>query len=296
MDVIGLGNVVTDLVAAMDEIPAHNSRANITGYKFQGGGMVSTALVALARLGAHVGQMGVIGDDVMGQMAKTELEGYGVDTSRIITQPGGASIFSLVLSYIKDKSRNILNYPGTVRLAFEEMDRDYLASARAVHLAINKPYAKQAAAFCKGRGMVVSLDADIFFEEDLPMLKDVDIFIAAEECYRRLYPAGDWHEHFGDLHARGPGAVVVSFGAQGCKGYDGTGFYEVEAYPVEVVDTTGAGDVFHGAYLYGWLQGWPMEECLRFSSVVASLNCTAVGGRAGIPSLEEAQKALREWA
>ena len=96
------------------------------------------------------------------------------------------------------------------------------------------------------------------------------------------------------IRSEGPEIVIFTLGERGCAGvYDNT-YFELPAFNVKLVDSTGAGDVFHGAFNYAWLQGWEVPECARFSSAVSAIKCTEHGGRAGIPDLKTVQRFLKD--
>ena len=89
--------------------------------------------------------------------------------------------------------------------------------------------------------------------------------------------------------------MVITLGSKGSIGWDGENLIYQEAFPVEAKDTTGAGDVFHGAYIYGTLQGWTMTECMRFASAVSALKCKEVGAQRGIPRMEEVLEFMKDF-
>ncbi len=95
------------------------------------------------------------------------------------------------------------------------------------------------------------------------------------------------------LRAMGPREVVITLGEKGSVGFDGEHFYEQPAFKIKAVDTTGAGDVYHGAYIYALLDGSDMAQCMRFASAVAALNCMHIGAQSGIPTLSAVQKFLK---
>ncbi|MCZ6679310.1 MAG: PfkB family carbohydrate kinase [Candidatus Poribacteria bacterium] len=86
--------------------------------------------------------------------------------------------------------------------------------------------------------------------------------------------------------------AVVTLGERGCVAKWEKGIFAFPAFPVNVIDTTGAGDAFHGGFIYGLLQDWPVEQTIRFASAVAALNCCNLGGRSGLPTVEEVDRFL----
>lgn len=172
----------------------------------------------------------------------------------------------------------------------EEIRRQaaFIQSASYVFLADSKPYSIEAAKVAhEGNGKVV-YDADRYYEQGMPeMLAQCDYLIASEFVYRHLFGQSmEWENNLRQMRAMcRPGAVVVvTLGGKGLVGLDEMGFFQLPAYQVEVVDTTGAGDVFHGAFLAGMIQGMDVRQACRYASAAAAIKCTRIGGRAGIPS------------
>jgi ribokinase len=140
------------------------------------------------------------------------------------------------------------------------------------------------------------MDAGTMRQGSMELVPLVDILIASERFAEPLVGARAGNERaLKTLHELGPGTVVITLGAKGSIGWDGKKVYFQKAYPVTAVDTTGAGDVYHGAYIFGLLQRWPMQECMRFASAVAGLKCREVGARKGIPRLEEVKEFMSRF-
>ena len=146
----------------------------------------------------------------------------------------------------------------------------------------------KAARQAKDLGLKVVLDGGTMREGSLKLVSLVDIVIASERFAEPLVgPGASPEDGLRSLYGLGPKQVVVTLGAKGSIGWDGSEIFVQKAFPIRAVDTTGAGDVYHGAYIYGVLQGWGMGECMRFASAASALKCRAVGAREGIPNLEE---------
>lgn len=294
MDVIGIGTPCVDFLAHIKEFPRANQSTRLLEYSWQGGGKVPTAMVALARLGARGGIIGVVGDCVWGKFCMDDFKRHGLDTSRMIVDHGKEIAFCLVLSDEKDQGRNIIYHPGNVRqLAWGDLDRVYITSGKYLHLAEVTPITRQAALWAKERQVRVVFDADGFSQDIENMLPFIDVFIASEFYYRAVFADEDYEENCRQYAGRGPSIVVFTLGAKGCVGVDGKGFFRMPGFKVDVRDTTGAGDVFHGAFIYGLLQGWDTREVARFANAVAAIKCTRIGGRAGIPDLETVTRFLQ---
>ena len=123
-----------------------------------------------------------------------------------------------------------------------------------------------------------------------------DEVVTSEALEERLAGGDDWRGACEVLREMGPSHVAVTRGARGVVATSDEGSMDIPAFDVEVVDTTGAGDTFHGAFCFGLTQGYGFEDNLVFSSAVAAMKCRKIGGRAGIPGLAEVQAFLRERA
>ncbi len=197
----------------------------------------------------------------------------------------------MVLSDGETKGRSIIYHRGTVRnLSLEDLDRDYITAGKYLHLAQVTPVTRQAAIWTKEKGNIVVFDADGFNEEIREMFPLIDVFIGSEFCYRGLFNDDNYEANCRKIMEKGPSIVVFTFGERGCIGMDSQGFFEEPAFTVPVKDTTGAGDVYHGAFIYGLLQGWSTRKTARFANAVSAIKCTRIGGRAGIPTLSMVEK------
>ena len=287
-----------DLLGVVPHMPGPDEELRMLETRQQGGGEVATALVTLARLGCSVACAGKVGDDAFGNFIRRELDGYGVDTRNLLMEPGALSQASVVLVDRATGQRSILAcVPTFSELLPSQLPPGLIERARVLHLdGVHRAAAPEAAGRARRAGVPVVLDADVLaLEGDISeVLRRTDVLIAS------LAFAGS----FAETRRPGPGhrppAGVWSFGGAGHPG--GAGLPRAgrgergsdhPAFPVEVVDTTGAGDVFHGAYIYGMLQEWELMKTVEFASAVAAIKCTRLGGRTGIPDLKQALRFLR---
>ncbi len=290
LDVVGLGYASWDYLGIVPAPPVFDADTmTLARFASCGGGPVATALVTLARLGARVGYLGVLGDDESGRRVLADLRREGVDVSRVVVRPGVRSHTCLVLVEAGTGRRSILCDRGTLgALPLGDADRAYIARARFLHLDGQfMAAAIVAACWAREAGVCVSLDANRprpRLDELLPL---VDVLVTSATFPAAYTGRDDLAQAMRALQALGPETVVVTLGAQGCAYLEDEQIVRVPGLAVEVVDTTGAGDAFHGAYLLGLLQGWDAARTARFANAVAALNCRALGGRAALPGLEE---------
>jgi sugar/nucleoside kinase (ribokinase family) len=287
-----------DIITPVCHLPDSNEVFEVYGIDIQGGGPVATALVALAKLGARVAYQGALAESRWGQMIIDEFEQYGIDTSLCQRFSEGESPVAVILVE-PDGNRSILYEKGRQKLLGEQdVDIDRVAAARILHLDGNHPDAAvKAAEVARQCETLVSLDGGAGegkwkgMAELIPL---VDILIVARQFALRHTGHDDPLKAGPALLARGAQFVVITDGENGSWYWDDSWHFHQPALAVDVRDTTGAGDTYHGAYLYAYLQGWSPEECLRFASAVAALKCTQPGGRKGIPSLEQALDFLKK--
>ena len=293
MDVVGVGIPCVDLLANIPKIPEPNSGARIQDYSWQGGGKVPTAVVALARLGAKCGMIGVVGGCSYGQFCIDDFKYHGIDVSQMVIDEDAETPFSIVLADDYTHGRSILYYPGNCRrLEVEDLDKDYIQSARYLHLADTTPASRQAAIWAREKSIPVVYDADGYHPDVEEMIPLIDVFIASEFYYKAVFKDEEYQANCKKIQSMGPNIVVFTLGERGCVGIEGDKFFFEEGFKVDVMDTTGAGDVYHGAFIYGLLQGWDAQKTARFSNAVSAIKCTRMGGRAAIPTFETVTKFL----
>jgi ribokinase len=151
-----------------------------------------------------------------------------------------------------------------------------------------------AARQARKEGIPVMLDAGRVREGMLELARMSDYVVGSEEFARELGWNDDPGSFFQEVGRLGFGITTITLGGRGSVTSAGDEIISCPAFPIEIVDSTGAGDVFHGGYLYGLLQKWPLKDAIRFASALAAMKCRKLGGRAGIPRLSEVQQFLQE--
>ena len=295
MDVVGIGTPYYDMVINVSKMPGLDGAAGANEAFYQGGGKVATAMAAAARLGRSAGMMAKVGENHRGQFIINDFRYNGVDTSAIIVDaPGTSSPFCLSLSEEEHKTRIFIGKEGTAgELLPEEIDYEYLGKAKYINLENGRPASAAAALFAREHGIVTVMDADNYQEGIVKLLPCLDVFIASEFFYRDMFGNLPYEEGCRKLLEAGPSTAIVTLGSRGSVGMTAQdGFFRTESFQVPVRDTTGAGDVFHGAYIVGLLEGMDAPECARFASAVSAIKCTCFGGRTGIPNRETVQRFL----
>lgn len=288
-DVVGVGLNAVDFLCVVPHLPAFDTKLRMSRFLLAGGGQVATALVALARWGLRCAYVGKVGGDELGRFALGELEREGVDTRWVSVARGSASQCAAILIEEASGERTIVwHRPKASELAADEVPLEALASCRALLVDGHEAEAALAAAeAAKKSGALVVLDAEELSPLTGELLGLTDHCIGTEE-FTRAYSGGeDLLEGLRAVRDAGPAVAGVTLGRGGSATLDEAGLAARGGFRVPVVDTTGCGDVFHAAYLFGLLEGRSPVERLDFANAAAALKCRELGGRAGIPTLEE---------
>jgi len=296
MMVVGIGQCCWDILALVESYPEADEKEEIRLLSEQGGGPVATALVTLTRLGIPCRFHGIVGDDGYAALIRESLAREGVDITGLVTRGGASSQVAFIVIERGNGRRTIFwQRPTGQGLRPEELAAGFLEGAEALYLdGLMPEVSRHALDEARRRGIPVMVDAGRIRPGMMELAARCDYLVAAERFFLDLGWDGTLEEFRGLASGLGATVVTVTRGAQGSLTWSGGEFFAVPACAVEVVDTTGAGDVFHGGYLYGVLQEWKLHKTVTFASVVAALSCRGMGGRAGIPTLDEAVRVMGE--
>jgi len=297
IEVVGIGLSTIDYLMVIPFFPPEDMKMQALSCIKQGGGPVGTALVTLAKLGAKVAYMGKLGNDEVGRSVKESLQQYGVITDYIIEEKNVSSPIVFVLINKKNGKRTVIWERGTISYLYSgELNKKCITSAKFLHL--DEYYletALEAAKIARNAGVKVSLDADNVYPGTDKLISLTDILITSKNFPSNFLGEISLDKAIKELFKMGPEVVVITIGEEGCLCINKKGTFYQPAFKVNVVDTTGAGDAFHGAFLYGLLQKWDIKEIAKFSCAVAAINCTKLGGRSGLPTLEEVRKFMDNY-
>ena len=288
-DVIGVENLIMDLALRIDVLPETDGIVSLKDFLWQSGGNASSAIAALSRLGAKCAMVGQIGNDEFGRFCLNDMKYHGVDVSHVYEREGMTAL-CVCLAEEATQGRSFLGRKGdNPPMSPQEVDEAFIASAKYIHISAAETSAKELAIqYARKNGVTVSFDAGGYSERAAALIDVTDILIMSHQFYRGLFGEDEnYIANCRSLLKRGTKIVVATLGAAGCVGTDGTEDFTLppfSGYPI--VDTTGAGDVFHGGFLFAHNQGRSLKECARFASAVSYINCTSLGGRVGIPDLE----------
>jgi sulfofructose kinase len=297
-EVVGLGSAVLDVLTLVDYFPAGEDVQEAHAIELQGGGPVATALVTLARLGAKTAIVTQIGDDWRGNQIAAEFEAERVSTDYAVRLPNSSSFAASILVRRTDGARTIAYVPATgPAFALSASQRVLLGRTRLLH--VNGRFLDaclEAAKIVRRGSGQVSFDGGAHrYQPALrQLLPLVDICIVARDFAEQFSGQLNRNTAAAMLQAAGPELVVITDGINGSWVYppQQPSFHQPAFIMPQVVDTTGCGDSYHGAFLFGLLRGIGLQACARLASAVAALNTQRLGGRAALPTLSEAESFL----
>ena len=293
-DVIGLGVSVVDVVTLVDHFPAQEEVQRARDVTVQGGGPIATAIVTLARLGASVAMLDLLGDDWRGGLIRQEFQREGVCTDYLKLVKGYTSSTACILVRQHDGARTIVYAPGTTpELSPTDVPQDVFATARILH--VNGRHWEaclQACRYARANQVQVSFDggAHRYRPQIRELVPLTDICIVARDFAEQYTQETNIQTAAEGLLREGPSLVVITDGTRGSWVYprQGEAFHQPAYRVSKVVDTTGCGDSYHGAFLFGLVKGLSLEQTAALASAVAALNSQHLGGRDGLPSLDRA--------
>ncbi len=288
-----VGITVMDRIYYVEGLPTEGGKYVAKRYTEVGGGPAATAAVAAAKLGAQVDFIGRVGDDDTGNSLLAELESLGVNTRYTRRYTQARSSQSAIMVDAKGE-RIIVNYPSPDLLPDAGWLNDIDFSQWDVVLADVRWHdgAKQAFTLARQAGVMTVLDGDITPQDISELVALSDHAAFSEPGLARLTGMSEAIDALKKAQMLTNGHVYVTRGSEGCNWLEKAAVRHQPGFTVEVVDTTGVGDVFHGALAFGLARGYAIEEAVRFASGVAALKCTRPGGRAGIPDCEQTRSFL----
>jgi sulfofructose kinase len=290
-DVVGVGLNATDTLILLQRFPAYAGKVPFDEEILSPGGQVASAMVACARLGLKVKYVGTVGDDERGRIQMESLRGEGIDLSDVEVREGCPNQSAYILIDRSTGERTVLwRRPEGLRLDPSRIRADIISSTRLLHIDGHDTQAvERAARMARQAGVPVTVDVDTVYHGFDRVLPYVDYLIASSE-----FP-GNWTGEADPFKALtllqneyGMRVAAMTLGAYGALARVEGRFVYSPAFVVNCVDTTGAGDVFHGAFCYAVLEGMAVREALDFANALAALNCTAIGARGGIRGREDA--------
>ncbi len=295
-DAVGFGLNAVDHLIVVPEYPAFDTKTRFTQYQKSAGGQTATAMVALQRLGMKTAYAGRFGSDEAGTFGRHTLVEEGVNLEFAETIDGADNQIAFILIDSRSGERTII-WDRDERLSYrpDEAPIDLATRGRVLHIdAHDPPACAVMAGAARNSKAIVTSDIDNIYEGLPDLLPLIDVLITSAQFPHRLTGISDERAGLVELKARyGCTIVGTTLGARGARIYSEGQFIEAPIFEVPggCRDTTGAGDAFHGGFVYGMLNGEDLETCLKLGNAVAALKCRSLGARAALPTVDE----LREF-
>src|SRR5579859_1888608 len=288
VDLVGVGLNATDTLIPLAKYPERGSKVEYSSVSVMPGGQAASTVVACQSWGLSTRYIGRLGDDDAGRLHRREFARTGVD-ARTIEVPGAASPQSLIVVDAGGERTVLCRRDDRLLLQPADLEREWIVSARALHVdGYETAAATQAARWARKAGIPVIADLDETYPGVDDLIENIDYLIVSRDFPGRLTGEQNLEWALRRMQQRyGCTVTAATLGQDGVLAWDGKRTYLHPAYRVTVVDTTGAGDIFHAGFIYGLLQGWTLERQLDFACAAAALNCTASGARGGIRTRSE---------
>jgi sulfofructose kinase len=297
VDVVGVGLNATDTLIPLPEYPARGSKVAFHDAHVLPGGQVATAVAACARWGLLTRYVGKVGDDHAGRLHAEEFAKLGVE-AHLLTASRCKSQQAFII--VDDTGERTVLWKRDERLTLKpsELKREWIIEARALHVDGHDTEAAAAAAsWAREASVPVVADLDELYPGVEALLRNLDYFVASRDIPGRITGHADLRKALPEVHKRyGFKLTAATLGEEGVLAWDGNKFHYAAAYLVKVVDTIGAGDTFHAGFIYGLLQGWPLQRQLEFGCAAAALNCTGMGARGGIRPVAQIEELMATCA
>ena len=293
VDLVGVGLNATDTLIPLTTYPERGSKVEYRSASVMPGGQAASTVVACQCWGLSTRYVGRLGDDDAGRLHRSEFARTGVD-ARIIEVAGAASPQSLIVVDGGGERTVLCRRDERLLLQPDDLERTWIVNARALHVdGYETAAATTAARWAREAGVPTIADLDETYSGVDELIENIDYLIVSRDFPVRLTGERNLERALRRMQARyGCRVTAATLGQEGVLAWDGRRSYLHSAYRVPVVDTTGAGDIFHAGFIFALLQGWDLEQQLDFACAAAALNCTAAGARGGIRTVEDVAKLM----
>ncbi len=295
-DVVGVGLNATDTMLVVPHFPPYGGKVPFHHEVLSPGGQVASAMVTCARLGLRAKYIGTIGDDERGRIQIDSLRGSGIDLTDVQIRGNCPNQSAYIVIDQSTGERTVFwSRPECLKISPEQIATEHITCAGLLHIdGHDTPAVAHAARIARAAGIPVSVDVDTIYPGFENVLPNVDYLIASQEFPARWTKINDPFDALKSLqHDYGMRFAAMTLGAHGSLSLEGDAFHYSPGFIVNCIDTTGAGDVFHGAFCYAMVRGMATRDALEFSNAMAALNCTAFGARGGIATLEAVRELMR---
>ena len=291
-DVTGVGLNATDTLILLPKFPAYAGKIAFDEEMYSPGGQVASAMVQCATLGLRTKYIGTVGDDLRGKIQMESLEGSGIDISDVKVVPNCPNQTAYILIDKTTGERTVLwQRADCLRLEADDITEAMIAGTRLLHIDGHDTAAvSKAAALARKHKIPVTVDVDTIYQGFEQVLPNVDYLITSSDFPTAWTNEKDPFQALELIQQQyGMRVAAMTLGAYGALARMGGRFYYSPAFVVNCEDTTGAGDIFHGAFCFALLKEMALPEALQFANALAALNCTAIGARGGIAGEEQAR-------
>ncbi len=294
VDLVGVGLNATDTLIALDRFPSIGQKVEFQTVQVLPGGQTATTVVACQTWGLSTRYVGKLGDDSAAAIHRAAFDRAGVE-AQILTAENTSSAQSIILVDGSGERTVLLKRDERLSVRPKELRREWISRARALHVdGFDTAAATLAATWARDAGVPVIADLDEIYDGVHELLPLIDHLIVSRDFPARLTGEPDLEKALQMMqqvyHNR---ITAATLGPDGVLAWDGAEFHYTPAFLVPVVDTTGAGDLFHAAYIYSLLQDWPLDRKLEFACAAAALNCTASGARGGIRAVATIEELMQ---
>jgi sugar/nucleoside kinase (ribokinase family) len=283
VDLVGVGLNATDTLIHVPSFPLSGSKLEYDAETVMPGGQVATTVIACQTWGLRTRYVGKLGDDDASRLHAHEFLRAGTD-AHLINVPHTPSARSLILVDRTGERTVLCRRDERLILQPAELNRDWIVNARALHVdGHDTTAATLAARWAREAGVLTIADLDDTYPGVDDLLINIDFLIVSRDFPGRLTGNPNLKAALREMQLRyGCRLTAATLGAEGVLAFDGQSFHHAPAFHVPVVDTTGAGDIFHAGFIYALLQGWPLGRSLDFSCAAAAINCMHEGARGSI--------------
>lgn len=291
-DVLGIGANSVDYVYRLPAYPERdgpNAKMRISSHTLCTGGQVATALCTCAGMGLRAKYIGATGTDDNGRRVREELARHGIDMVDAVIRDV-TNQFAVIMVDEHAGERIVLwDRAEGLLLRPRDVPPEALAAARVVHVDdVDQEASIMAAEIARGAGRIVTSDIDRITPRTEALVRAVTIPIFAEHVPAALTGESDFERALRKLRRLNDGLMCVTLGPRGAVALDRDAFHHEPAFAVDAVDTTGAGDVFRGAFITALLRGERARDAIRFANAAAAISCTRLGAINGVPTYDEA--------
>ena len=294
-DLVGVGLNATDTLLLVPHFPAYGGKVRIAQEVISPGGQVASALAAAAKLGLRTKYIGTVGDDERGRIQMESLRSTGMNLDDVEVRAGCANQSAYIVIDQSTGERTVFwSRPDCLTLDPARITVEQIAGARMLHIdGHDTPAVARAAHLAREHGIPVSVDVDTIYPGFEGVLPYVDYLVSSSEFPARWTGEADPFRALEILQSEHEMRVAsMTLGAEGALARSEGRYYYSPGFVVDCVDTTGAGDVFHGAFCYSVLKGMSIRDTLEFSNAMAALNCTRLGARGGIAAEAEVRAVM----